>query len=108
MEIRVAVGNGADNANCTTAVNLLATDDEYDPDNPVTCSTDHSNPAVTIDWAVGAEDRIDVWHYHSQASIRDPGCNQTSADYLGPPGVVSIFDPDSVVATLSIWLSVLP
>ena len=59
MEIWVAVGNGADNANCTTAVNLLATDDEYDPDNPMTCSIDDSNPAVTIDWAVGAEDMID-------------------------------------------------
>ena len=53
------VGNGDDNANCTTAVNLLATDDEYDPDNPVTCSTDHSNPAATIDWVVEADDMID-------------------------------------------------
>ena len=56
-EIWVAVGNGPDNANCTTAVNLL--DDEFDTDNPMACSTDHSNAAVTIDWAVGAEDMID-------------------------------------------------
>ena len=38
---------------------LLTTDDEHDPHNLVTCSTDHSNPAATIDWVVEADDIID-------------------------------------------------
>jgi len=38
---------------------LLATDDEYEPHNLVTCSTDHSNPAATIDWVVEADDMVD-------------------------------------------------
>ena len=38
---------------------LLATDDQYEPHNLVTCSTDHSNPAATIDWVVEADDMVD-------------------------------------------------
>ena len=38
---------------------LLVTDDEYEPHNLVSCTTDHSNPAATIDWVVEADDIVD-------------------------------------------------